>query len=57
MKEVNNAEYNNSGEKYIKVRYSFFKWRCSLSLVNKIALALGMAYLTGLMAQIKISLP
>lgn len=44
-------------EKYIRARYLFFKWRHSLALVNKTALALGMACLTGLVAQIKISLP
>ena len=44
-------------EKYIKARYLFFKWRHSLALVNKTALALGMACLTGLTSQIKISLP
>lgn len=44
-------------EKYIRARNLFFKWRHSLALVNKTALALGMACLTGLVAQIKISLP
>ena len=44
-------------EKYIRARYLFFKWRHSSALVNKTALALGMACLTGLVAQIKISLP
>ncbi len=44
-------------EKYFRARYLFFKWRYSLALVNKIALALGMACVTGLFAQIKVSLP
>jgi len=42
---------------YLRVSYLFFKWRCNLALVNKIALAFGMACITGLAAQIKISLP
>ena len=44
-------------ERYFRARYLFFKWRHSLSLVNKAVLALGMACLTGLVAQIKIFLP
>lgn len=44
-------------KKYFRARYLFFKWRCSLAFGNKIALALGMACLTGVFAQIKISLP
>lgn len=44
-------------ENYFRARYLFFKWRYSLALVNKMALALGMACVTGLVAQIKISLP
>lgn len=42
---------------FLKARYTFFKWRCSLSFVNKFILALGVASLTGLMAQIKFFLP
>jgi len=42
---------------YLKARYSLFKWRYSLSIVNKIALAFGMAAVTGLTAQIKVPLP
>ncbi|HIE44478.1 MAG TPA: biotin transporter BioY [Candidatus Omnitrophica bacterium] len=44
-------------ENYLKARYSFFRWRYSLAFVNKIALASGMACLTGLAAQVKVSLP
>ncbi len=43
-------------ENYFRSRYLFFQWRCHLTLVNKIALALGMACLTGLVAQIRIPL-
>jgi len=42
---------------YIIARYLFFKWRYSLSLTKKIVLSFGMAFITGIMAQIKISLP
>lgn len=44
-------------DKYLASRYTFFKWRYSLVLVNKLTLALAMAFLTGLMAQIRIYLP
>ena len=44
-------------DKYINARYMFFKWRYSLTLVNKIALAFGMACVTGLLAQGYIFLP
>ena len=43
-------------DKYLTARYTFFKWRYSLSLVNKFGLAFAMACLTGLMAQIRINL-
>lgn len=42
---------------YFKARYSLFKYRYNLTLVNKIALALGMACVTGIVAQMKIPLP
>jgi len=42
---------------FFNARYAFFKWRYSLALVNKIALALGMACVTGLLAQVRIGLP
>ena len=38
-------------------RYRAFQWRFELSLVKKIALAVGIAALTGLMAQARIYLP
>jgi len=44
-------------KKYVRMRYSFFKWRHNLTIIKKIALALGMACLTGAFAQIKIALP
>ena len=44
-------------DKYLKSRYAFFQWRYNLVLVNKLGLALAMAFLTGLMAQIRIYLP
>ena len=43
-------------DKYFRARYLFFEWRYNLALLNKIALALGMACLTGLAAQIRIHL-
>ncbi len=43
-------------ENYFRARYLFFQWRCHLTLVNKIALALAMACVTGLAAQIRIPL-
>ena len=45
------------GEKYLKVRSDFFRWRYSLSLVNKLGLAFAMAFFTGFMAQIRVYLP
>jgi len=44
-------------DKYFKARYTFFKWRYNLVLVNKLSLAVAMALLTGLTAQIRIYLP
>jgi len=38
-------------------RYSTFQWRCELSIVKKLALALGVAAVTGLMAQARVYLP
>jgi biotin transport system substrate-specific component len=42
---------------YFKTRYSLFKWRYDLTIVNKIALAFCMAGLTGILAQIRVTLP
>ncbi len=44
-------------DKYLQTRLAFFKWRSSATLVKKISLAFAMAFLTGLMAQIRIYLP
>ncbi|MEA2066639.1 MAG: biotin transporter BioY, partial [Thermotogota bacterium] len=38
-------------DNYLKTRYLFFKWRYGLAFVNKIAMAFGMACVTGLLAQ------
>jgi biotin transport system substrate-specific component len=43
--------------RYLKARYTFFKWRYNLVLVNKLSLAVAMTILTGLTAQIRIYLP
>ena len=42
---------------YFKKRYTFFKWRHDSSLVNKTILALIMACVTGISAQVIIPLP
>jgi biotin transport system substrate-specific component len=42
---------------YLRYRYLFFKWRCSLALLHKLCLAFCMACLTGLLAQIRVYLP
>ncbi len=38
-------------------KYDFFKWRYELSIPRKLAMALGMAAVTGLLAQLKFFLP
>jgi biotin transport system substrate-specific component len=40
-----------------RTRFNVFRWRYELSLPMKLALALGMAALTGLLAQVRILLP
>jgi len=40
-----------------QTKYDVFRWRYELSLPKKLALALGMACLTGLMAQVRFLLP
>lgn len=42
---------------YNRAKYMFFRWRYSLTLLNKLGLAFGMAIITGLMAQVRIYLP
>lgn len=43
--------------KYTTVRYTFFKWRYELGLVQKLILAASFACLTGLLAQVRFYLP
>jgi biotin transport system substrate-specific component len=43
-------------DRYKYWRYSAFRWRSQLSMAQKIGLALGMAGLTGLLAQVRIPL-
>ncbi|GAF85498.1 unnamed protein product [marine sediment metagenome] len=38
-------------------KYDVFRWRYELSIPKKLALTLGMAALTGLLAQVRIPLP
>jgi biotin transport system substrate-specific component len=40
-----------------RTRFNVFRWRYELSLPMKLALALGMAALTGLLAQVRFQLP
>ena len=40
-----------------RTKYDVFRWRCELSVLKKLALALGIACLTGLVAQIRIVIP
>jgi biotin transport system substrate-specific component len=40
-----------------QTKYDAFRWRYELSIPKKLALALGMAALTGLLAQVRIQLP
>ena len=44
-------------DRFFQTTYTFFKWRYSISLVNKLSLAFMMAAITGLMAQVRIYLP
>ncbi len=40
-----------------RTKYDVFRWRYELSIPKKLALALGMAALTGLVAQVRFPLP
>jgi biotin transport system substrate-specific component len=40
-----------------QTKYDVFRWRCELSVLKKLGLALGMAALTGLLAQVRFPLP
>ncbi len=44
-------------DRYRIIRYSFFEWRYSLAITQKLAIATGMACVTGLLALIRIPLP
>lgn len=44
-------------DSFYSTRYSFFKWRYNLAIVNKLGLAFVMASVTGLLAKIVIPLP
>ncbi|MGD1119799.1 MAG: biotin transporter BioY [Dehalococcoidales bacterium] len=45
------------GVRINQTKYSVFKWRYELAIPRKLALALGVAALTGLLAQLKFYLP
>jgi biotin transport system substrate-specific component len=40
-----------------QTKFEVFRWRCELSVPKKLALALGIALLTGLAAQLRVQLP
>jgi biotin transport system substrate-specific component len=44
-------------DRYRYARLSLFRWRYELGVVEKVALALGMAAFTGLVAQLRVPLP
>ena len=48
---------NSIADNFYNTRLAVFKWRYSLSITHKLMLALGMALVTGLMAQVRIPLP
>jgi len=52
---VNTASAGRAG--YRELRLRAFRWRCELGVAGKVSLALGMAALTGLMAQVRLPLP
>ncbi len=44
-------------EEYFKVRFSYFKWQRHSTLLVNVVLAVGMACVTGILAQVKFYLP
>ncbi len=44
-------------DRYESAKYDFFKWRFESTFANKVALALGFACLTGILAQLRFYLP
>jgi biotin transport system substrate-specific component len=49
--------YYRLTDNFFKARYAVFQWRCELSVVYKVALAILVAALTGLAAQMKLPIP
>ena len=47
----------NTLDRWRSARFNAFQWRYNLRIEQKIALALGMAILTGILAQVRIPLP
>jgi biotin transport system substrate-specific component len=47
----------NTVDRVRMMRYNAFQWRFELSVAKKIAMALGMACVTGLVAQLRVPLP
>ncbi|MCK5459421.1 MAG: biotin transporter BioY [Thermoplasmatales archaeon] len=50
-------EINFNIDRYINVRYNFFKWRYELELLQKVILALSFACLVGVLAQVRFYIP
>jgi biotin transport system substrate-specific component len=50
-------EINLSLDKFYTARYSLFRWRFELGLVQKVLLALSFACITGILAQVRVMLP
>jgi biotin transport system substrate-specific component len=50
-------ELNIYIDKYVKLRYNFFKWRYELNFIYKLSLALSFALITGLFAQFRFYIP
>jgi len=48
---------NASVQKYEQIRIGAYRWRDGLAITQKLGLALGFAFFTGLMAQVKFPLP
>lgn len=56
MSELRN-EMENIISKYESATFNFFKWRFESTVAHKVVLALGFAFLTGLVAQFRFYLP
>jgi len=44
-------------ERYYEARYAFYRWRYATGVAQKLLLCLGMAVVTGLVAQVRVPLP